>query len=381
MFCSTFSLTYIWLTRNRLRSLTTVLSVVGSIVERNLKDDRQQQANEICDTCNTLLGELTEWQVQNSEILDTTKTGAQSAKRIWKRLRYKPEKVVKFRNRVTSSVALLSAFRQAITSDDVSKVVQAEDARERLQILDWISNLNYGSQLSDNFDRAETGTRQWFLDSPEYLTWFSTRGRVLFCPGIPGAGKTILASVVIRHLQEHYKTASTVSICYLFCNFRKALSLQSMMRVVLRQLCQTQPVIHSAVESAFLLHKMHKIEPKTSDWTQLLQDVAVDLSRVFLVADALDECPNDRGVRSAFVEELLKLKEASNINVLFTTRPFPDLCLRLGGFPRIDVLAHEADVRMFLESPAAQRLPKCVTKDPDFQRQVINEIIKAIDGM
>ncbi|RYP62353.1 hypothetical protein DL771_009766 [Monosporascus sp. 5C6A] len=45
--------------------------------------------------------------------------------------------------------------------------------------------------------------------------------QVLFCPGMPGAGKTILTSVVIKHLWDTFQDDPTIAIAYIYCNFRQ----------------------------------------------------------------------------------------------------------------------------------------------------------------
>jgi hypothetical protein len=41
------------------------------------------------------------------------------------------------------------------------------------------------------------------LDVIEFSEWVKKKG-VLSCPGIPGAGKTMLSSIVINHIQENF---------------------------------------------------------------------------------------------------------------------------------------------------------------------------------
>jgi hypothetical protein len=37
----------------------------------------------------------------------------------------------------------------------------------------------------------------WLLDSDEFQKWLKQSGQTMFCPGILGVGKTILASIVV----------------------------------------------------------------------------------------------------------------------------------------------------------------------------------------
>src|SRR5262249_50622350 len=75
---------------------------------------------------------------------------------------------------------------------------------EHHTILDWITTIDYGPQQSDFISQRQTGTGQWLLDSAEFKTWVGSNEQTMFCPGIPGAGKTILTSIVIDELNMRF---------------------------------------------------------------------------------------------------------------------------------------------------------------------------------
>jgi hypothetical protein len=61
-----------------------------------------------------------------------------------------------------------------------------------------------------------------YLQPIDFFGRVETDGETLFCPGIPGGGKTILTSVVIDNLQRKFRKRKDVaSIAYLYCNFRR----------------------------------------------------------------------------------------------------------------------------------------------------------------
>jgi hypothetical protein len=76
------------------------------------------------------------------------------------------------------------------------------DRKEDLEILQWITTSEYGSQQSDSLRRRQAGTGEWLLNSKEFQEWRNGSSKTLFCPGIPGAGKIILTSIVIKHIDE-----------------------------------------------------------------------------------------------------------------------------------------------------------------------------------
>src|SRR5436309_15173502 len=82
--------------------------------------------------------------------------------------------------------------------------------KERESIIDWLAAIDYGQQQSDFLSRRQEGTGQWLLDSDEFQEWLTQKKQTLFCPGIPGAGKTILTSIVVDYLDKNFQNDSSV---------------------------------------------------------------------------------------------------------------------------------------------------------------------------
>jgi DNA replication protein DnaC len=71
------------------------------------------------------------------------------------------------------------------------------------------------------FDEHEEGTGEWLLSSDEFRKWIETKGDVLFCLGLLGAGKIFLASIVVHYLLELFGNKKDVGIAYHYCDFRR----------------------------------------------------------------------------------------------------------------------------------------------------------------
>jgi hypothetical protein len=95
------------------------------------------------------------------------------------------------------------------------------DKNENIKILDWLTPVDYGPQQTDYIRRRQPGTGQWLLDSPEFHAWIEADKQTLFCPGIPGAGKTILTSIVVEALTTRFSNDPMIGIAYIYCNFRR----------------------------------------------------------------------------------------------------------------------------------------------------------------
>src|SRR5438045_2885380 len=97
---------------------------------------------------------------------------------------------------------------------DIHYMKGRQDDQDHKKILDWLTPVNYASQQNDYLRRRQSGTGQWLLDSEEYQAWLKTSKQTLFCPGIPGAGKTILTSIVISDLCNKFHNDITIGIAY-----------------------------------------------------------------------------------------------------------------------------------------------------------------------
>ncbi|CAG7985724.1 unnamed protein product [Penicillium nalgiovense] len=205
---------------NEVRSLSLVLQDVEiDISAKQLDSQQQAELNKLSTGCHKVLDEVLK-KIEDYTELSTTNDGKRNmAKRVWKRLKWEPSDVQELRLRISTNIALLTAFNGQIMKRGVAKLVQYQDEEARQEVLDWLSRQNYATQQSDFLGRREQGTGQWFLDSSEFKDWISGSKQTLFCPGIPGAGKTILASIVIDELYDRFGSGGEVAIAYLYCNF------------------------------------------------------------------------------------------------------------------------------------------------------------------
>ncbi|KAF5639627.1 ankyrin repeat [Fusarium sp. NRRL 52700] len=112
---------------------------------------------------------------------------------------------------------ILSQIHETVlqTESNIRDVKSKMDRAEDVKILEWLTPLNYGPQQSDNLSQRQEGTGEWLLTSKEFQNWVDN-GKTLFCPGFPGAGKTILTSIVIDELTTRFRDDDTVGIAYIY---------------------------------------------------------------------------------------------------------------------------------------------------------------------
>ena len=107
----------------------------------------------------------------------------------------------------------------------VDLLQQRQDNRERHEehqvIADWLTPIDNAPQQNDFISRRQEGTGGWLLHSEEFQRWIDQKDQTLFCPGIPGAGKTMITSIVVDNLYTRFENDGSIGIAYIYCNFRR----------------------------------------------------------------------------------------------------------------------------------------------------------------
>lgn len=257
-----------------------------------------------------------------------------------------------------------------------------EHTEEHARILNWLTTIDYAPQQNDYIGRRQPGTGQWLLDSPEFQEWVQGDKQTLFCPGIPGAGKTILTAIVIEDLFDQFHEDSTIGITYIYCNFRRRdeQKLDDLLASLLKQLCEPHSSTPKAVKDLYNRHNPRRTRPSVDEISRALQSIAASFSRVFVVVDALDECQTADGCRARFLAEIFAIQAKSNTNIFTTSRFLPEIGERFDKSTRLEVRATPDDVGSYLDGHMAQ-LSGCVTRNQDLQAEIKAAIIDVVDGM
>lgn len=152
--------------------------------------------------------------------------------------------------------------------------IQTADPREELvfRASHCLTPANFSAIQSDVISNRQEGTGQWLLDSTEYKTWRDAARPTLFCPGIPGAGKTMMSSIVINELQKDLGNDNQVGLAYLFCDFKRQ-SEQTptdLFAGLLKQLVENQPVLPGVLETLYEYHSRRKTRPTFHELSHIL---------------------------------------------------------------------------------------------------------------
>ncbi|KAJ7591920.1 ankyrin repeat-containing domain protein [Mycena floridula] len=261
--------------------------------------------------------------------------------------------------------------------------VQAQSMTADLRAFaNWLSPLNFEATQYNFVSSCTPSTGEWLLADAEFQRWTAGHVRILWCPGDPGVGKTMLASRVIDHLQKLTQGQPGVGVAYIFCDYRQS-STQGAIDVigsVLRQLLINSEEIPGSLHSIHNCYKAVPPQPRTlHDFTTALEAQIQLYSRVYLVIDALDESSSE--TRDILISTVHCLAESGRLHVLVTSRQ--TIGDEFANDSQIHIWANDGDIRRYITQRIrdGKELQKVVNGDETLQDEIINKVTEKADGM
>jgi len=268
--------------------------------------------------------------------------------------------------------------------EGVNKLLCSQENREHDTILEWLTPIDYAPQQNHFINRRQEGTGQWLLDSSEFQEWLRQEKWTLFCPGIPGAGKTIITSIIVEYFQTKFINDTGIGIAYIYCSYQpqQEQKPEDLLSSLLKQLTQKRPVMPPDVKHLYEHHRTNGTRPLFDEIVKVLHSTIKLFSRVFIVIDALDEyhASNNKGLKR-LLSGVFSLQHQSRLNLLVTSRFVAEITSQFEGCVLKEIQAQEDDVLRYVNGRIPELLRSQVSKHPDIHDTIRRGIVKAADGM
>ncbi|KAF5699679.1 hypothetical protein FMUND_14640 [Fusarium mundagurra] len=207
-------------------------------------------------------------------------------------------------------------------SEEIRSMLTEE---QRHRVYNWLTSTDASPIHNRSRKLYEDGTGSWILRSQHWTNWLASRVRCLWVHGIPGSGKTILASWLITNIQVHCNKVSVSDSpyvsAYYYCYFgHHQDETAPFLRWVITQLSRVGGVVST------LMHDLFKrgAEPSISELLGALEQILQMFSRVYIVIDAVDESdPRDELLE--VIQTLVTGQRFCNVQILVTSRDYIDI--------------------------------------------------------
>ena len=241
---------------------------------------------------------------------------------------------------------------------------------------------NYHKALKDR--NPKTGS--WFINDSRYADWKATRGSFLWLHGIPGCGKTILSSTILKNVLGQYSNKSNSAVLFFYFDFNTP-EKQRHEKMIRSLICQlSQHCESSVLQNLYSSCSNGGRQPPGDVLLDTLHQMMTPLGDTYMILDALDEC-EDRPELLMNLEHIISWEDVS-LHVLVTSRREIDIDEALTSFSssqnRISIQSTSvnADIRIYVHDRLqADRKLKRWQKDLNMQREIEDTLISKAHGM
>ncbi|KAL6834212.1 ankyrin repeat-containing domain protein [Trichoderma sp. SZMC 28015] len=268
--------------------------------------------------------------------------------------------------------------------EGVLHIEQLMDKSEVTKIVDWLTTANYGQQHDKHSETHKKGTSLWILETDEFQNWLNNSKQRLLCQGMPGAGKTIMTSVVVDHLTKTFKGDSDIGMAYIYCTFKQPKSehtTRSLLSSVLKQLAGGRETFPATTRSLYEQHEAKQTHASQEELIADLKAVIELYSSVFIIIDALDEC--DLNAMHGFIYDLFMLQKHCSVNIFATSRFIPEITewFTQVGSSFLEIRARASDIATYLDIEMKESSTSLIKSNINLQEDIKREICEAADGM
>ncbi|KAK4060549.1 uncharacterized protein Triagg1_10674 [Trichoderma aggressivum f. europaeum] len=211
-------------------------------------------------------------------------------------------------------------------------VEEANAKQDHRDFYRWLCDVDPSDMYNAARNRHEAGTSEWFIEGEAFESWMNNPRSLLWLHGKAGSGKSVLSSSVIKFLQSKHKDDVTIATAYYYFSFSdvKKQERDAMLASLIKQICCCRPNMPDSM-TRLKKHKDQDMRPPTEELQEELIATLRGFSKVYIVIDALDECPELGGRREDLMKTLRYILNAApdNLHVMCTSRKESDIYAEL----------------------------------------------------
>ncbi|KAH6874657.1 hypothetical protein BKA70DRAFT_1449327 [Coprinopsis sp. MPI-PUGE-AT-0042] len=213
---------------------------------------------------------------------------------------------------------------------------------------------NYRAIHSANLSRVTAGTGPRLPEWREYCQWRVPQDglKTMWGTGMPGAGKTIFAAIVIKEVEHQAKANPRICVAYIYFRYsdHTKATVRDFLAVLVKQTIERHPDCFAISLELYDRHIRERTQPLEDELLQLLRRFSRVMEVTFYFLDALDEAPPD--VQFDLLEKLSSL----NVKLFITSRPLLALEARFPRAHRFAIHAQDFDLDLHIKKEISRSI-------------------------
>lgn len=261
--------------------------------------------------------------------------------------------------------------------------------KKKSEVLKFFLRTNPRDEYETNIKLHHPMTGLWLTEGPEFDEWYTTHNSSIWCTGIPGAGKSVLAACIVEECLRRSAGDPSTAVAYFFCTYRniKTHAASSILSSLCAQLALQNDNAFAILEDYYdeLKPLFQPARDRSDDrLASTFCKMSEAFHQVYLIVDGLDECSDHVqdsthalvALRCPTGETSLKMALSSRDEIIIRQEIRP--C-----FQHIEIEAHTADLQLYvaaeLESRIASR--KLRLRDLTLKDVLMARLVDGAKGM
>ncbi|KAF4953278.1 hypothetical protein FGADI_6144 [Fusarium gaditjirri] len=236
-------------------------------------------------------------------------------------------------------------FSSALQADSLTVAIatnkELQDFRhstETKEIIAWYRSDVAIEVSTSHLEDYCPSTWQTFLSGSFYQSWRSGSTPVVWGYGQPGAGKTVLAALILRDVKSGNLPGTAIA-SHFFSSSRPKETVSNVLRSLIAQALRSCPVIP---QEALALYEKGSQNLMITDLINVFGAVAKSMTTC-IILDALDECPY---LPKLF--NILSTLQDRGVRIFATARDLPKIRKHFEKKPRVEISATRQDLDFYV---------------------------------
>ena len=257
---------------------------------------------------------------------------------------------------------------------------------ERYNILETFGRIDPGRSHDMSRKLRHPGTGMWLIEHPTFKDWLRSTNGCLWLYGIPGAGKTVLASLAIDEVLQ--TCTPNHAVAYFYCDYKDQATQEphGIMGCLAQQIAKQDEQSFEKLRRFYKIHGQGRKDPVPYDPTllrNLVRDLMSNYENTTIIIDALDECTGHVSDVVALLTSLNDKTDDVNVNLLLLSRDEVEIRDIIDTNPQISIAAENSDLRLYVGAEIEERIgkKKLNIKSPSLKEHIVERLIGGADGM
>jgi len=184
----------------------------------------------------------------------------------------------------------------------------------------------------------------------------------------------------MNELEQKFEVDANSTAACVFCDYKDVAATKpiNLISDLLSQTLGRQKSLPKNLSELYEKQEKLAAKPSLKDINDIFHELA-KTQKIYLIVDALDECPNEDDSRNVLLQHLSHLR--GTCNILLTSRSSVSISEYFDNHLTITITANESDIDKYIADHMSSRLQRHIKQKPSLYEEIRSVIKKRAQNM